>query len=389
MKMIVAPEKCTGCKMCADICPREAISFKDNTEGFWYPFIDDKKCIHCHLCEKKCPSIKVVNTNNWPMPKVYAGWTLDNKIRFESTSGGVYYELAKKFITDGGYIAGCVFSDDYKSAKHIVGNDIHALKKIMGSKYFQSDTSGIYRKLRELICHGEKVLFCGTPCQLAAVVAFFDDIPENLYLLDFICKGINSPLAFKAYMEELEIKYHSPIKRVRMKSKKTGWESLATEVQFENGKTYHRDRYSDWWIQGYTCGNLFMRENCQNCQYKQLPRLADISFGDFWGIQGCQSEEYEKGISVILINSKKGEKLLQGIENRMHLEARKMDEILDGNPYFMGQATAHNNRKLFFEKLKYQPFSRAVKSSYTETVGQKGKRWVKIVLKHVFGRKRW
>lgn len=387
--MIVAPEKCTGCKMCADICPKEAISFVDNTEGFWYPIIDEKKCVHCGLCEKKCPSIHVVNSDNWTMPKVYAGWTLDDEIRFDSTSGGVYYELARNFIADGGYIAGCVFNEDYKSAKHMIGNDMSALIRIMGSKYFQSDTGGIYIKLRELISNGKNVLFCGTPCQLAAVIAFFDGIPENLYLLDFICKGINSPLAFRAYMEELETKYHSPIKKVRMKSKKTGWESLATEVQFENGKAYHRDRYSDWWIQGYTCGNLFMRENCQNCQYKQVPRLADISFGDFWGIQGCQSEEYEKGISVILVNSKKGEKLLQGIENRMHLELRKIDEVFAGNPYFIGQATAHNNRKLFFEKLQSKPFSQAVKCSYTETAGQKGKRWIKIVLKHVFGRKRW
>ena len=174
-----------------------------------------------------------------------------------------------------------------------------------------------------------------------------------------------------------------------MKSKKTGWESLATQVQFQNGKEYYKDRYTDWWIQGYTCGNLFMRENCQNCQYKQLPRLADISFGDFWGIEGCKGVEYEKGISVILINSEKGRELLRGIENKMHLELRHMDEVLAGNPYFMGQASAHSNRKLFFGLLQEQPFSKAVKGSYTETAGQKGKRWIKFFLKHVCGRKKW
>lgn len=389
MKTIVDYEKCTGCKMCADICPRKAIAFEDNKEGFWYPVIDDNKCIDCGLCEKKCPSIQRIKCANCLEPYVYAGWTLNDRIRYESTSGGVYYELAKKFIEDGGYIAGCVFSDDYKSAKHIVGNDMSDLKRIMGSKYFQSDTSGIYIKLKALINNRNKVLFCGTPCQIAAVIAFFGDIPKYLYLLDFICKGINSPLAYKAYMEELETKYHSPIKKVRMKSKKTGWESLATQVQFQNGQEYHRDRYTDWWIQGYTCGNLFMRENCQNCQYKQLPRLADISFGDFWGIGGCKSEEYEKGISLILINSEKGRGLLEGIKNRMHLELRHMDEIFAGNPYFMGQASAHDNRKLFFDLLREQPFSKAVKNSYIETKRQKVKRWIKFFLKHVCGRKKW
>lgn len=389
MDEIVKKEECTGCKMCADICPKQAIIFKDNEEGFWYPSIDENKCIDCGLCKKRCPSLQKIKSENSLEPKVYAGWTLDEQIRYESTSGGIYYELAKKFIENDGYIVGCVFSDDYKSAKHIVGNDLATLRKIMGSKYFQSDTAGIYIKLKELINAGEKVLFCGTPCQIAAVISFFDTIPKKLYFLDFICKGINSPLAYKAYMEELEIKYNSPIEEVRMKSKKTGWESLATHVQFQNGKEYHKDRYTDWWIQGYTCGNLFMRENCQNCQYKQLPRLADISFGDFWGIKGCESAEYEKGISVIIVNSKKGKELLRSIEGKMHLELRNMEEVLEGNPYFMGQATAHSNRKLFFDLLRKEPFSKAVKGSYTETAEQKMKRWIKFFLKHVCGRKKW
>ena len=389
MNTIVEDAMCTGCKMCADICPCQAITFEENEEGFWYPVIDEDKCIHCGLCEKRCPSIQKVKSGNSSEPDVYAGWTLDEQIRYESTSGGIYYELAKSFIVNNGYIAGCTFSDDYKSAKHIVGNDMPTLKKIMGSKYFQSDTSGIYIKLKALIDAGEKVHFCGTPCQIAAVVAFFDGIPEKLYLLDFICKGINSPLAYKAYMEELEEKYHSPITQVRMKSKKTGWESLATQVQFQNGREYHKDRYVDWWIQGYTCGNLFMRENCQNCQYKRLPRLADISFGDFWGIKGCESSEYEKGISVIMINSEKGKELLQNISNGMHLELRHMEEIYAGNPYFMGQAIAHNNRKLFFSLLQNQPFSKSVKGSYTENMRQKTKRWIKYFLKHFCGRRKW
>lgn len=126
-------------------------------------------------------------------PNVYAAWTKDDKIRFDSTSGGIYYELASYFINSGGYIVGCVFSDDYKSAKHVVGRTYKDLQAIMGSKYFQSDTAGIYKRVLELLKRNERVLFCGTPCQVAALRAYLGREYENLYLLDFICKGINSP----------------------------------------------------------------------------------------------------------------------------------------------------------------------------------------------------
>jgi len=385
----VKQTECTGCKVCADICPKEAIVFGENKEGFWYPQIDESRCIKCNICVKHCPVINNVIVDNNLNPDVYAGWTLNNHIRYESTSGGVYYELAKKFLEDNGYIAGCAFSDDYKSAKHVIGKTTEDLNVIMGSKYFQSDTNGIYIKLKALIDSGEKVLFCGTPCQVAAVISFFQGIPDDLFLLDFICKGINSPLAYKAYMHELEEKYRSKILKVRMKNKKYGWESLATHVIFSNGKEYLKDRYNDWWILGYTCGNLFMRENCQRCQHKKIPRLSDITIGDFWGINGCSQKDYEEGISVIFINSKKGKKLLENVQDRMHLESRKFEDVLKGNPYFMEQAPAHKNRELFFTSLKEMPFSKAVRLSYTESTVQKCKRWIKIFLKRICKRKKW
>jgi len=108
------------------------------------------------------------------------------------------------------------------------------LNKIIGSKYFQSEAKGIYAKVKSLLLEGEEVLFCGTPCQSAALQAFLGKEYENLITIDFICRGINSPKAFRKYIEELEEKYDSKVKKVRLKSKKTGWTSLASLVEFEN-----------------------------------------------------------------------------------------------------------------------------------------------------------
>lgn len=384
----IGKEDCTGCKMCGDLCVKDAITFEEDKNGFWYPKVDETKCIRCGICVKRCPSIKQLEIDNYKNPTVYAAWSIDDDVRLNSTSGGVYYEIAKKFIEEGGYIAGCTFSDDFKSAYHIVGNSLDDLKRIMGSKYFQSDTAGIYKKVNKLLQRGEKVLFCGTPCQIAAIKSYLGSDCKRLYSVDFICKGINSPKAYREYIKEQEIKYKSKVIFVKQKSKKTGWQSLATNMRFENGKEYHKDRYSDWWIQGYTCGNLFMRENCQNCRYKDLPRLADISMGDFWKITRCDDKDMEKGISVVFSNSEKGDAILAQIKDRFHIEERTMQEVLKGNPYLFGQAHQKGDRERFFDLLDSVPFSEAVKETYTETVVAKFKRYMKLILKKM-GRKGW
>ena len=257
----IEKNKCTGCKMCGDICPCGAVDFKTENDGCWYPTVDEEKCIECGLCIKKCPALNIVPSDNNSDPAVYAAWSLNEKVRYDSTSGGIYYEVAKAFIDEGGYIAGCIFSSDFKTAKHVIGKTYDDLNAIMGSKYFQSDTAGIYKKISTLIKNGEKVLFCGTPCQVAALRSFLGKDQRNLYLLDFICKGINSPKAYTAYIDEIERNYKSSVKLVRQKSKKTGWQSLATNIIFQNGKEYHK---KNWVMQiHYGCkrdNNAFMYE---------------------------------------------------------------------------------------------------------------------------------
>lgn len=114
-----------------------------------------------------------------------------------------------------------------------------------------------------------------------------------------------------------------------------------------------------------------MRQNCQKCLYKSMPRQADISFGDFWGIEGCSKVDYEKGISVVFVNSSKGNKLLKNIKDKIHLETRTLEDVLIGNPYLFGQAVQKGDRERFFKLLDTKPFSEAVKATYTENVTQK------------------
>lgn len=325
-------EFCTGCKMCADICPTNSITFKVDNEGFWYPYIDETTCTKCGLCFKKCPSLNDISVQN-NEPVVYSAWSKSDNTRISSTSGGVFWEIAEDFIRKDGVVIGSCYSKDYKSARHIVASTIDELVGLKGSKYFQSDTQGIYKIGESYLKDGRKVLFCGTPCQNAAFISFLNRKYDNLFCLDFICRSINSPKAFRSYIDWLEKKYESKTIKVQLKNKDKGWNSLSSKVYFENGRISLNDKYTDPWVKGFIAGDLYTRDSCFNCGYRKIPRaVSDITIGDFWGIEGQTEEEMFKGISVVLVNSKKGERLFENIEDRIVYKKMNLDDALPGNP---------------------------------------------------------
>ncbi|ALB47600.1 Coenzyme F420 hydrogenase/dehydrogenase, beta subunit C-terminal domain [Clostridium beijerinckii] len=360
---VISNDKCTGCKMCGDLCPKKVISFEINDEGFWYPKVNKEGCINCKLCVDKCPALSNENLEK-ESPKVYSAWIKDSEIRLKSTSGGLYYALADAVLKKGGYLAGSVYESDYKSAKHVIGNSKEDLEQIMGSKYFQSDTSGIYISIKKLLEDNKLVLFCGTPCQAAALQSFLKKNYENLIIIDFICRGINSPLAFRRHIEELEEEYNSPVEYVKLKNKKTGWQSLATYIKFKNGEECHQDKDKSLWVKGFVGGGgLYIREACHSCQYRNIPRVSDITLGDFWGIQGMSEDNKFKGISSVLINSKKGESLFKDISSNVVFEERNFSELLSGNPALLHQVEKNMNRNNFFKMLKTHRFSESVSAN--------------------------
>lgn len=360
MNNIVGHDKCTGCKMCADVCPVKAINYVLDNEGFWYPEIDHTKCIDCHLCEKLCPQNRDIISNK-KNPKIYYGWNTNDEIRLKSTSGGLFYTLARQIVDQGGYVVGCRYTEDYKGAYHIVAHDLESLDMLIGSKYFQSDTSNIYEKTKKILDDQEPVLFCGSPCQVSALYQFLGKEYSNLITLDFICLGINSPKVFKAYISEQEKKHGAKVSFVQLKNKKQGWLSLASYMEFKNGKSFLADKDEDWWIKGYIKENLYMRPSCYQCQYRKMPRVADISVGDFWGITNVSKNNLFKGISAVMINSDKGEKLFDSVKVNLFYKERDMEELRRGNVALEQSPVASKNRNKFFELLNKMPFSKAVK----------------------------
>ena len=315
---------CCGCKMCGDLCPAEAIRFVTDHEGFWYPQVDNEKCVKCGLCVKKCPVLnETVNLNAFK-PDVYCAWIRDEEIRMKSTSGGVYSALALQMLDD-------------------------------------SDTAGIYRSVKKLLDQERQVLFCGCPCQNAALREYLGKEYENLVQCDFICRGINSPAAHRANIRELEKRYGSEVEFFNFKNKSAGWTRLGLLVKFKNGKQDFTDRDTSAWTKGYITYNLFMRPSCEHCRFKKLPRISDFSIGDFWGLESSP-ENMEKGMSVVMVNTEKGRRYYERALPYLHSEPQSLQMVLKGNACIQKCPTYYpKKRDEFFRCIDTEDSSKLVK----------------------------
>lgn len=351
---------CCGCNACGDICPKKCITFNTDIEGFWYPKIDKDICIDCHLCEKVCPMIEPSDyIQRYEEPKVFAAYTKDEKIRFDSTSGGIHSMLAKAMYKQNAYIGGAIYNADY-TCRHITSNDPEMLPKIRSSKYLESNMEGQYKKIKELLNAGEKVLYCATPCQIQALYKYLRKDYENLITVDFLCRGVNSPKVFLSYMDMLEKQYGSKAIEIKFKNKKWGWHNFSLRVNFKNGQQYCKDRWHDMFFVGYLQYGNFARPSCYECPFKGFPQKADITLADFWGIENIdKSMDQDKGTSLVMINSNKGMSLFDAIRPYIEWREFSVDDAKAGNPAFTSSLkSVRPDRKQFFEALDIMPFNK-------------------------------
>ena len=298
-------DDCTGCMACVSACPVNALT-SVMKNGFYYPELNSDMCIHCKKCEKICP---VFNACEVEKPKkAYAMRIKDNEeVLEQSSSGGVITAISSKLL-NGDCVYGAAFNDDF-SVSHIRVSDKEDLSRIRKAKYVQSSITDAFELIKKDLSNGKRVLFTGTPCQVAAVKSYVSD-NDKLYTAGIICHGVPSPQMWKEHLKKLETEHNSKINYVDFRDKATGWKAYYMTYCFENGEKLSIQPATDSYMNAFY-RNKSLRPSCHNCHFKAGNCNADIIIGDFWGLNMLDSMlDDDRGMSVVTIHSEKGKELI-------------------------------------------------------------------------------
>ena len=368
---ILSSEKCTGCYACANACPTDAIQMQPDAEGFPRPNVNRERCIDCGRCITSCPVLSYASVIVSKPQEVYAAGSLDEKIRYESTSGGVFSELAIAWLNRGGFLCGAWYGEGHR-IEHAIVDSREGLDRIRQSKYAQSDIGTCFRCIRDLLRRGKQVLFCGSPCQCAGLLTFLGDKPDGLFIANFVCRGTNSPKAYEAFLRWLEECYGSIISRVWFKNKALGWKRFSTRVEFEDGQVYSKDRYHDLFIRGYIEQNLYMRECCHTCEFRDLSRTGDITLADFWGVKlADKTKDADAGTSLVIVNTEFGRELFEAVKPRLFWEHKSMEDAFPGNACITDSPEANPMRSYFLSRLGEMPFDKLCAECFKKPAASK------------------
>lgn len=343
-------EDCCGCSACQEICPKNCISMKEDAEGFLYPFVEKENCINCNLCNKVCP---LVNHTKWDdtIIKSYVGYVINEKIRLQSSSGGIFSVLAEFILkSEKGVLYGASINENQMIC-HMRIDSIANLGLLRGSKYLQSKINETFKNAKMDLEAGLNVFYSGTACQIAGLKSFLGKEYKNLYTVDVLCHGVPSPKVWTAYRKWQEKKNNSTIREISFRNKEFGWKNYQMKIVFNNEEKYIKPHSEDMYSQMFL-SNICLRPSCHKCKFKGLNRLSDLTLGDAWGIDKCMPEmDDDKGTSVIIVHSIKGQELLSRIKNAVNIMEIDIDRILPLSSDSRKSVQAHKRRKLFFSKL--------------------------------------
>lgn len=358
--------RCTGCFGCQSACDSGAIALILDGDGFYKPVVNRPACNDCGACRPRCPvlepSERSKSVGKWLAPKAFAAWSLDDPTRLGSSSGGLFSELAGSMLAASGAVAGCVWGEDW-SPEHILTRDPLQVERMRGSKYVPSHVGDVYRRVIATIRSGDNVLFCGAPCQVAAMErALTPKQRERVLLVEFICHGVPSLRVFHAYQRELFD--GDEVAKYTFRDKSLGWQTVRAESV--RGHHYQVEMPADPFGRGFAVEHLYLMEACHDCEFSHLPRWADITLGDFWG---CPEEWYDRrGVSVALANTPAGLRAIESLASagRIALEATDLATATERNPRATGGAfPVPGARRLFLDGIsRGESFTRLAHKFY-------------------------
>lgn len=354
-------KECNGCEICTKVCKFDAIKMVEDSEGFYYPKIDEKKCKNCGACKRICSNFNDSKNES----DIYLARVKDKEALLNSSSGGMFYVLAKYVIEKGGEVFGVEYGENLK-VQHNHYSTMSECQKFSGSKYVRSDLGSSFEDAKKYLDEGKYVLFTGTSCQCNALKIFLGKDYEKLILCDILCHANPSQKIFNAYVKEIERKNNKKVVDVEFRAKKTGWKNQVPIIVFEDGTEISDNMFFLSFVNEMT-----NRTSCSFCKFATPFRVTDFTIGDFWGLDKVYPnfEDDDKGQSLLLVNTDKGRSIFEDV--CFDMEYKKCENELPLKYNHFSNVPAHKNRDKFFANLDEEHIIEEMKKYLRPSFGKR------------------
>lgn len=354
MDIQLPDSKCTGCGSCVLTCPVRAITMKEHTDGFFYPDIDRSKCVRCTQCMKAC---HVLQKPALYLPSAcYAVQIKDKQVLNKSTSGGMFFALAREIFSKHGVVYGCVYDDEYNAVIQRA-ETLEQLLPMHGSKYVWSDPSKSYPAVKQDVEEGRIVLYTGLPCQVAGLCRYLKKKYDTLYTVDILCGGAPSPYSFKRYLDTLADATGKIGLNFQFRDKDRFGSGVNCTYTVNGIKHYENYLENSFYFAFSSKSRITWRESCYSCDYKSIKRVSDMTIGDYWGVENHHKKFNPKdGVSVVLINTEQGRELFESVKSGTCFEESKVEYATERNSLVReiedGHVKLPADRNAFFRTLR-------------------------------------
>lgn len=357
---------CCSCTACMNICPKQAITIKDDSDGFTFPEINNDLCIECKLCKKVCAFQNVPVIESEPIT-TYVAINKNKDIISSSASGGIFGALACLIFEKGGVVFGCAYNEDMEP-EHICIDNQSDMKRVQGSKYVQSNINATYTEAKKFLKKDRWVLFTGTPCQIAGLKSYLGKDYDNLITADIICHGVPSIDFFRGYIKYLEEKLGGRVTNINFRDKSKGWGHVEKVIYQKNGRISEKllQPFNSYYHSYFLKGDI-LRENCYECKYACSSREGDFTMGDYWGIEKVHPEiDTKSGVSVLIVNSKKGMGLIGELSKFLDLTESTFEQARKKNRQ-LNSPIAKSDRREVILKIWRDGGHEAIANEYYRT----------------------